>query len=107
MPGNSGVRHYEYAFREQQAAYHCHVRTRLSDLVPDRERLKELLDFEKLFPEHARSRELETLAVQYGLPWLYTVSTIEGAREYCNSQGLKSPWVTREARTFLEAAHGA
>jgi hypothetical protein len=51
--------------------------------------------------------EIEALVVEHGLPWLDTVSTIEGARRYCSSQEPKSPWVTKEARAYLEVANGA
>ena len=104
---NLGVYFRALGDRDQPTEYDCHVRTRLSELVPDRERLNALLDFEKPVQENARVRELETLVVEHGLPWLDNVSTIEGAREYCSSQAPKSPWVTKEARAFLEAAHGA
>jgi hypothetical protein len=75
--------------------------------VPDRERLNTLLDFEKAVQEDVRVRELERLVVEHGLPWLDTVATIGGARAYCRSQAPKSPWVTREVRAFLGAAHRA
>ena len=93
--------------RDQPPEYHCHIRTRLSELVPDRERLNALLNFEQPVEDNVRARELETLVLEHGLPWLDTVSTVEGAREYCSSQAPKSPWVTKEARAFLEATHGA
>ena len=104
---NLGVYFRALGDRDQPTEYHCHVRTRLTELVPDRERLNALLDFEKPVQEGVRVRELETLVVEHGLPWLHRVSTIEGAREYCSSQAPRSPWVTKEAREFLETAHGA
>ena len=104
---NLGVYFHALGDRDQPTEYHCHVRTRLCELVPDRERLNALLDFEKPVQENVRVQELETLVVDHGLPWLDTVSTIDGAREYSSSQAQKSPWVTKEARAFLEAAHGA
>lgn len=104
---NLGVYFRALGDSDQPAEYHCHVRTRLTDLVPDGERLNGLLDFEKPVSEDVRVRELETLIVDHGLPWLHAVSTIEGARQYCRSQSPKSPWVTKEARAFLETTGGA
>lgn len=80
---------------------HCHIRTRLTELVPNRSMLIELLDFEKPVPEDARNAELESAVVDYALPWLERVSTLDGAREYCNSLPARSPWVTADARKYL------
>ncbi|MBE7466314.1 MAG: DUF4304 domain-containing protein [Planctomycetes bacterium] len=104
---NLGVYFRALGDHDQPSEYHCHVRTRLSELVPDRERLNTLLNFERPVEDNVRARELEALVLKYGLPWLDTVSTVEGAREYCCSLVSKSPWVTKEARAFLESAHGA
>jgi hypothetical protein len=79
----------------------CHVRTRLTELVPDRNRLNELLDFGKSIQEGDRLQEIEALVTEYGLSWLATVSTIKGARIYCDSQSPKSPWITKEYREHL------
>jgi hypothetical protein len=92
--------------RDAPTEAHCHVRTRLSELVPDRERLNALLNFEQPVEYNVRARELDALVLEHALPWLDTVSTVRGAREYCSSKSPKSPWVTKEARAFLEAAHG-
>jgi hypothetical protein len=102
---NLGVYFTALGNEKAPCEYHCHVRTRLTELVPDRERLNELLDFDKPIQENVRFQELEALVVEHGLPWIASVSTIHGAREYCSSQSPKSPWVTKEARAFL--AHGA
>jgi hypothetical protein len=98
---NLGVYFRALGERNQPAEHHCHIRIRLSELVPDRERLHTLLDFEKPIQEGVRGQELERLVVQHGLPWLETVSTVEGARDYCKSQSQKSMCVTKEARAFL------
>ncbi|MEW6684564.1 MAG: DUF4304 domain-containing protein [Nitrospirota bacterium] len=104
---NLGVYFRALGDNDHPTEYHCHVRTRLSELVPDRLRLNALVDFENPMDDGVRAREIETLIANHGLPWLDSVSTVAGAREYCKSQAPRSPWITREARAFLEAGHGA
>ena len=104
---NLGVYFRALGDRDQPAEVDCHVRTRLTNLVPDPQRLNALLNLGKPVQEDIRGRELETLVIEHGLPWLNTMSTIEGARQYCRSQSPKSPWISKEARDFLETADGA
>ena len=105
---NLGVYFRSLGDRDNPCEYDCHVRTRLTtSSVPAPERLNELLDFERTVPESARFQELEALVVEYGVQWLATVSTIEGAREYCGPQFHKSVLVARKAQAFLGVAHGA
>ncbi len=104
---NLGVYFRALGDDDKPTEYHCHVRTRLCELVPDRDRLNSLLDFGQTVLDDVRARELEALVANHGLPWLDIVATIQGAREYCRSQPRRSPWVTKEARAFLEAGHGA
>lgn len=85
----------------------CHLRLRLSELVPDRRRCGELLNFEAPIPEAVRAREVEALVVGHALPWLEALSTIPGAREYCSIERPSRPWMTKEAATLLGAAAGA
>lgn len=85
---------------------HCHIRTRLEELVPNRSRLIELLDLEKPVPEDARSAELKSAVIEQALPWLERVSTLTGAREYCSRLSARSPWVTADARKYLALVPG-
>lgn len=99
---NLGVYFRALGDSDKPAEYDCHVRApRLTDLVPDRDWLNALLDFEKPVQEHVRVREIEILIVEHALPWLDRVSSIEGAREYCRCLGPRSPWITKETRAFL------
>ncbi|MFO0849382.1 MAG: DUF4304 domain-containing protein [Gemmataceae bacterium] len=50
--------------------YRCHVRNGLFALVPDRNRLIQLLDFEDHSVGQGRLDELVGLVVRYALPWL-------------------------------------
>lgn len=83
--------------------YHCHIRTRLEELTPARARLVELLDLESSVPDAVRSSEIES-AIANAVPWLDRVATISGAREYCSAIKPTSPWVTPDARKYLEIA---
>lgn len=103
---NLGVYFYAVGDRTDPLEYHCHIRTRLSKLVPDEQRLVELLDFEQPVPDHIRFAELEKLLVGHGLPWLELVSTPEGALQYGRSLPAGSAWVTRDGARFLGLARG-
>src|SRR5258705_1657189 len=71
---NLGVYFRALGDRDKPIEYHCHVRTRLTELVPDRERLNAILDFDKLVRDDIRAREFATLVIDHGLPWLETVA---------------------------------
>jgi hypothetical protein len=101
---NLGVYFRAVGDRTDPLEHHCHIRTRLSDLVPDRQRLAELLDFERPVPGHIRFTELERLLVDHGLPWLELVATREGALAYGRSLPAGAAWVTRDGARFLGLA---
>jgi Domain of unknown function (DUF4304) len=82
--------------------YDCHIRCRLADLLPQRERLAQILDFEKEVSLSVRSRELEAAVIQYALPWLERCSSRSGAATFVASLPARSPWVTEAVRTFLK-----
>jgi hypothetical protein len=102
---NLGVYFHALGENDKPAEYHCHLRARLADLVPDRRRVNDLLDFEKPLATATRFEELEHAIVAHGVPWLDRVSTIDGAREYCHRS--KGPWVTVDARQLLGIWSGA
>jgi hypothetical protein len=104
---NLGAYLRELGDRARPAERHCHLRTRLTALVPDRGRLCALLDFESSIPEELRARELESLVVEHALPWLDAVSTIDGARRYCASPARDALSVSAEARALFDRAHGS
>ena len=83
---------------------HCHVRCRLDQIVPDRARFHDLLNFEKkLFPM-SRKTELQDLVTQFGIPWLDDVSTYSGAAAYAARLPKRHPFVTQDARVLLGLA---
>ena len=102
---NLGIYFLTVGDNEKPPEYHCHLRTRLTELVPDRQRLDDVLDLEKPIALTIRFEELVAAVVNYGLPWLQRVSTVEGAREYCKSSS--APWVTADARELLGLSPGA
>lgn len=99
---NLGIYFRALGDRDRPTEYHCHIRTRLGELVPDRSRLDALLDFETAFDEEPRIQEIVELIVEFGLPWLDAFSTIEGARERCDFRNRNGLWITVEAREFLK-----
>ena len=60
--------------------YRCPVRIRIGDLVPQRERLNSLLDFEKEIKEEARLQEIVTMVNSFALPWLEKYADVEELR---------------------------
>jgi len=81
--------------------YDCHLRTRLTRMVPDPMRLTQLLDFSGVYgsiPNDSRYREIVLTVEQYALPWLVRCSTPGGARdEIENGMGM----VAAELRAHL------
>lgn len=104
---NLGVYFRALGDRERPSESICHIRIRLSELVPDRARFNALLDLERPIPDDVRMRELEALVVERALPWLDMLSTVAGARQYCSAQRPEAPWVTKEARDLLASLQGA
>jgi hypothetical protein len=99
---NLGIYFRALGDRDRPRENHCHIRTRLSELVPDRSRLNALLDFETAFDKDARIQEVVAHVVEFGLPWLDALSTIEGACERCAFRKSDSHWITEEAKGFLQ-----
>lgn len=104
---NLGVYFRALGDRERPSEASCHIRIRLSELVPNRERFNSLLDFEKPMQENVRARELETLVIENAVPWLDALSTISGARQYFSVQRPAAAWVTKEATALLASSEGA
>jgi hypothetical protein len=78
----------------------CHIRTRLDDHVPDLEGLDRLLDFQFDADIDSRGREIERLLQEFGLPWLSHVSTVDGAKDWCE-RNPQSALVLDELREYL------
>jgi len=85
----------------------CHLRIRLSQLVPNGARLTQLLDLESPIAEPARLQELVALVREFAAPWLDQVSTRKGARLWCSSPRSESFFLGVEARSLLELVPGA
>ncbi len=78
---NLGVYLKSLGDKLQPAEYECHIRTRLSQLVPDMHHLNELCDVHsKVFEDMDRS-DLVLLLINYGLQWLEDCSSETGFRE--------------------------
>ena len=98
---NLGVYFRSLGDNEQPAEYHCHLRVRLEELVSDRSRLIQLLNFESRVELSSRLSELKELVTNHGLPWLHAVSTISGAQHAVQSSATPAAWITAEARQLL------
>jgi hypothetical protein len=85
----------------------CHVRLRVSDLVPDRVRFNDLLDFEKAIAPSDRLEELAALVTEWGIPWLHAMSSCDAARNYMSGHPAPSLFVARDARAVLGLSSGA
>lgn len=103
---NLGIYFRPLGTNERPLEYNCHIRTRLDELVPDRARLAQLLDFDQPIPEPERFAEVAQAVSEYAVPWLDHVSSIAGAREYCLGVHPRSPWVTADARRLLQLSPG-
>lgn len=87
--------------------FRCHVRVRLSDLVPDRARLNDLLDFEKPIALQERLVELESLVSAWGVPWLQAMSACHTARSYMSEHPAISMFEAPDVRILLGISSGA
>lgn len=78
---NLGVYLKSRGDKSEPAEYDCHLRTRLSQLVPDLHYLAELCDVHtKAFEDIDRS-DLVQLLLNHGLPWLNECSTESGFKK--------------------------
>ena len=99
---NLGVYFRALGDRDKPCSHHCHVRTRLSDLVPDAGRLGELLDLVRLMPDDARFQAIEKLVLDFALPWLDKLSSVHEARAFCVAPDFRSYWLIGiEPQQFL------
>jgi hypothetical protein len=75
---NLGVYFTAIGSKERPAEYSCHVRTRLSQLVPDLRRLAYLLDLHSKDFVQEEGAEFVGLLLHYGVPWLEQCSKRDG-----------------------------
>ncbi len=89
---------------EAPKEHHCHVRTRLDDLVPPamEGRLTELLDLESLIDEETRREELLALLREHLLPLMEASSTLEGLRSGDGQRLINASLVTGLAQRLLQ-----
>ena len=85
----------------------CHVRLRVSDLVPDRTRLNDLLDFERPIAASDRLAELAELVSAWGVPWLHAMLSCDTAGSYLRRHADRPVFVTRDARPLLGLSSAA
>jgi hypothetical protein len=99
---NLGIFFTQIDMAESPAQHLCHVRARLSDLVPDAGRLANLLDLDEKPLSPADGEELLHLLLRHGIPWLERYSTREGI---LNAAADKNPPMIRvRARKYFGIA---
>jgi len=103
---NLGVYFPALGANDRPNAAHCHILRRMDEMVPDRMRLHDLLNFERSIFLLVRQNELRSAVTEHALPWIDSVSTFAGAAEYAALVPSKHPFVKKEARVFLGLAEG-
>lgn len=83
--------------------YRCHVRVRLSELLPEPTMLGKVLDFDGDIPASVRFTHLVDAVGQFAMPWLQAMSACDTARIYLGDRGAlaRATFFTREARELL------
>lgn len=61
--------------------HQCHLRVRLTDLVPDNAEFEQYLNFENEISEEQRIEEIMRSIRNYAVPWLKSVETVDGIRK--------------------------
>lgn len=92
----------EAAFPEEQQ---CHIRTRLSSLVPQGEErhLSDLLDLDSNLTDDARAEQLAEALGRWLRPAVDATATVESLRSPAGAQVLSSSLVRASAQEFLTA----
>jgi hypothetical protein len=81
---NLGVYLKQLGDEQTPVEYKCHIRTRLSQLVPDLNRLNELCDIHSSDFEGFDRSELQDLLINYGVSWLDKCCTQDGIKNEIN-----------------------
>lgn len=79
----------------------CHLRVRLTHLLPDKTALERCLDFENEMAEEERLRIITSALRDYGLEWLKSAETLEGIRERLTEEATKGAAVSVRLKTLL------
>lgn len=89
--------------------YRCHVRVRLSELMPDPVLLGKLLNFDEAIPAADRCDQLVRAVGEFAMPWLHAMSACDMARSYLGDHGAlaRSMFIARDARELLGVSSGA
>ena len=98
---NLGIYFAALGSKTNPLEYDCHLRCRLHQLVPDRARFVDLLNFESSIPDDERLPEIVSAAVDFGVAWLGACAAPEGARAFYANELAETPFVTTAAREFI------
>jgi len=100
---NLGVYLRSIGDETQPAESSCHIRTRLSALVPDRARLIALLDFDKVVPGFentdspldSRLHEITEAVNVHGLSWLDSLTSLDRITAFLRSDKAKKTLISQ------------
>jgi len=73
---NLGIYITQLGDMETPPEYHCHIRNRVNELAPDRQRYLQLVDLENDVPDEVRFSGLLAIVDQQAIPWLETYSNL-------------------------------
>jgi hypothetical protein len=82
---------------------HCHVRTRVEDLLADGSRTKDLLDLDVEMADVVRKEQFAGLVRSQLLPFFDECRTIDGVRPLYAAGRLSRSFIRKAARTLLES----
>ncbi|HXQ35760.1 MAG TPA: DUF4304 domain-containing protein [Anaerolineales bacterium] len=80
--------------------HQCHLRLRLSDLVPNKAEFEQYLDFENEIADEQRIHEILKGLRSYAVPWLKAVESLEGIKTTI-LEGKGSAAVSLRLKTLL------
>lgn len=88
---------------ERPKEYECHVRIRLTSLMPDETALKQALDLEdETVPDEVREREVLDALDRFAIPFLKKAGSLEGLEELFNDGTLNKCLVDRRVGQLLD-----
>jgi hypothetical protein len=99
---NLGIYIRELGPKETPTEYQCHVRVRGDQIVSNRQRLVDNLDFEAPIPQGKRLRELADLVETEMIPWLVSISSKEKLKELVLADTCQGLPIAKQVWGYLE-----
>ena len=80
----------------------CHIRERLSEIVPNKSQCEKTLNLEESFPTQQRIAIITGMLREHALPFLLSLESSDGIRKALRSGRLRLAVVTLSAKKFLK-----